>query len=84
MWSIPVLCTLSLLMILLLVWLFLERRILEPDKENPYTYKCRCCGQEYITIGELGTTWYDHLVPVGDIAKHNCRCHWVSKWAAQW
>ena len=42
---------------------------------NPYNYKCRICGQYYITLGKLGTRAYDYLESSGDILNHKCYCH---------
>ena len=44
------------------------------DPNNPYSYICKLCGQYFITKGELGTSFYDEIVPGGKIINIKCRC----------
>lgn len=48
---------------------------LKQEKDNPYNYICRFCGQTFITIGELGTAKYDQLVVGGWLCNSECICH---------
>ena len=51
-----------------------ESRALKRSKDNPYTYFCRRCGQEFNTYGIIGCYHHDTLDPVGDIEDSTCRC----------
>jgi len=47
---------------------------LKRNKYNPYTFYCRRCGQEFNTIGYLGSSCNDHLEPMGKINDIKCYC----------
>ena len=50
------------------------RSPLKRDKDNPYTYYCKRCGQEFNTYGYIGCSNCDHLEPMGEIKNPKCRC----------
>ena len=51
-----------------------ESRALRRSKDNPYTYFCPSCGQEFNTYGNIGCRCHDVLEPVGYIHNRTCRC----------
>lgn len=52
-----------------------ESRALRRSKDNPYTYFCPSCGQEFNTYGITGCHHHDTIEPVYKIKKPDCRCH---------